>query len=198
MFSTNKFFSLGFCEILKSTGMNIAELNKNNLKKAIHSKEKTVFFLHITSADELNHLPKEIFSHSQIVPIIESKRGKENIYLVNNGILSAKIDVNFLKKFINCVIYRNEHKKSVTLTSIENRVLAYLTEGVSPQQISKRMGISVKTISSHKRNALSKYGFSEVSTYAIHRFRILKNISLHQRMDCEEMKYLKNTLPEML
>ncbi len=48
------------------------------------------------------------------------------------------------------------------LSSREEEVLNMLVSGLRPSQVANRLGLSMKTISSHKRNALGKLGVTNI------------------------------------
>jgi DNA-binding NarL/FixJ family response regulator len=48
------------------------------------------------------------------------------------------------------------------LSTREEEVLDLLVSGLRPSQVANRLGLSMKTISSHKRNALGKLGVSSI------------------------------------
>lgn len=49
-----------------------------------------------------------------------------------------------------------------SLSSREEEVLNMLVSGLRPSQVADRLGVSMKTISSHKRNALGKLGVASI------------------------------------
>lgn len=51
---------------------------------------------------------------------------------------------------------------SYALSAREEEVMNLLMAGLRPAQVASRLGLSLKTISSHKRNALGKLGVNNV------------------------------------
>ena len=55
-----------------------------------------------------------------------------------------------------------EDTSQYALSMREEEVLDLLVSGLRPSQVATRLGLSMKTISSHKRNALGKLGVSSI------------------------------------
>lgn len=55
-----------------------------------------------------------------------------------------------------------EDASQYALSTREEEVLDLLVSGLRPSQVASRLGLSMKTISSHKRNALGKLGVSSI------------------------------------
>lgn len=64
---------------------------------------------------------------------------------------------------------------SQTLTQRERQILSALGKGLSPKAIALQMRLNIKTISAHKRNAMTKLGFAR----NIELYDWLKNGNLH-------------------
>ncbi len=73
------------------------------------------------------------------------------------GFISKKVSVNTLLATLERYINWNEIIK-YPLTSRELAVISELAKGYPPHTISRRLNISVKTISTHKTNVLKKLG----------------------------------------
>ena len=56
-------------------------------------------------------------------------------------------------------------QQNVTLTQREESVLLFILQGLSNTRISTKMGISVKTVSAHKLNALRKFGLKKINQF---------------------------------
>jgi len=56
----------------------------------------------------------------------------------------------------------DEEASQYALSMREEEVLELLVSGMRPSQVASRLGLSMKTISSHKRNALGKLGVSNI------------------------------------
>lgn len=52
------------------------------------------------------------------------------------------------------------HTEAVKLTTRETEVMLLFYQGLSPRDISKKLGMSIKTVSVHKRNVMKKIGIS--------------------------------------
>ena len=55
-----------------------------------------------------------------------------------------------------------EEASQYALSTREEEVLDLLVSGLRPSEVASRLGLSMKTISSHKRNALGKLGVSNI------------------------------------
>lgn len=52
-----------------------------------------------------------------------------------------------------------------SLTKQEIKVLSLITSGISSNSLSKNLGLSVKTIHSHKNSAVKKLGFKNFNAF---------------------------------
>lgn len=59
-------------------------------------------------------------------------------------------------------IHVEDDASQYSLSIREEEVLDLLVSGLRPSQVANRLGLSMKTISSHKRNALGKLGVSSI------------------------------------
>ncbi len=59
-------------------------------------------------------------------------------------------------------LHDEEEGSQYALSIREEEVLDLLVSGLRPSQVASRLGLSMKTISSHKRNALGKLGVSSI------------------------------------
>ncbi|MCX6847614.1 MAG: response regulator transcription factor [Verrucomicrobia bacterium] len=58
--------------------------------------------------------------------------------------------------------HEEDEASQYALSIREEEVLDLLVSGLRPSQVASRLGLSMKTISSHKRNALGKLGVSNI------------------------------------
>lgn len=58
--------------------------------------------------------------------------------------------------------HEEDEASQYALSMREEEVLDLLVSGLRPSQVASRLGLSMKTISSHKRNALGKLGVSNI------------------------------------
>ncbi|MDZ4404519.1 response regulator transcription factor [Prosthecobacter sp.] len=58
--------------------------------------------------------------------------------------------------------HEEEDASQCALSTREEEVLNMLVSGLRPSQVANRLGLSMKTISSHKRNALGKLGVTSI------------------------------------
>jgi len=65
--------------------------------------------------------------------------------------------------------------KQHTLTSRESEILRLYAEGMSNQEISEKLNISVRTVETHKNNIMQKYNFR--STVDLVKFAIRNNLA---------------------
>lgn len=59
-------------------------------------------------------------------------------------------------------VHEEDSAAQYALSMREEEVLDLLVSGMRPSQVASRLGLSMKTISSHKRNALGKLGVSSI------------------------------------
>lgn len=124
------------------------------------------------------------FNHPELLTAISSyitlKGPKSLIVLLkrkNKNLLRLMHSMNvswviFLGEDINTIAYRIKQillsdvtpvHNANALTTKETEVIAALLDGLSTETVAKKMHLSIKTISTHKRNALKKIGISSLN-----------------------------------
>ncbi|GAA3898021.1 hypothetical protein GCM10022405_24130 [Gibbsiella dentisursi] len=114
--------------------------------------------------------------HDSLWKIIDGvDNGRFNFLSVNS---SLDIMYNTLKTKLGKLGFQGEdvntHKR---LTFCQSRLLYFYLKGYSPHIISDVLGVSEKTISSHKRAIMKKYGISSTMELLM-KFNFIKRIGL--------------------
>jgi len=96
----------------------------------------------------------------------------ESIDELKRAILAAQEHVPFMSSELASLFVRatppseemqSRHGTSgYALSTREEEVMNMLLQGLRPAQVAERLGLSLKTVSSHKRNALGKLGVTNV------------------------------------
>jgi DNA-binding NarL/FixJ family response regulator len=90
--------------------------------------------------------------------------------LCGGSFLSSSISRTVIDGYVSRAEARGRGKEVDRLTSREREVLQLLVEGVPNRAIAKLLGISVKTVESHRSNMMTKLGLSnktELVRYAL-------------------------------
>jgi len=83
---------------------------------------------------------------------------------ITNGIDMRKSTMELIKEF-EVGMCNKINNMQFSLTKQEIKVLSLITSGISSNSLSKKLGLSVKTIHSHKNSAVKKLGFKNFNAF---------------------------------
>ncbi|MDO2451255.1 helix-turn-helix transcriptional regulator [Enterobacter vonholyi] len=96
-----------------------------------------------------------IFARESVIRLLDKIYESDRVFFVSSrasfGVVKKTI-LRYLKR------RRDESVQKIEFTYLESLVLSFLADGIAPQFLSKKVGLSVQTISRHKRNAMFKLG----------------------------------------
>lgn len=155
---------------------NVATLNATDYQ-ILHKQHASIFILGLKKNNDdygdffyfiLEWLPMHYPKAKVIIMANAQAIGQLKNYLLGLGNVIAVLDESIkmpelklcLKKIIieKVSVIRDE-KKVPLLTRQEIKVLVYLLKGTPTSQVAKTLGITHKTVSNHKCNALGKMGY---------------------------------------
>lgn len=176
--SDNIYFTKGLSEVISnnigSKTINLTHDNYKHLRNNIKLSRQDVIFTNFNCKESMyikgldyivkceikNQFPRFIIAgNDNITPSISNSLGYNHINY--KSILSS------LKSCIyedNKNLNESENKLSLK----EKFVLAGILKGTSTHALARRLGISIKTVSSHKINALRKLGFDSINRLYAH------------------------------
>lgn len=117
------------------------------------SGRNNIVVIDVVTPENLHELIEKIPRGVRVVFMSDMNFLPETMY----GFISKKVSVKTLLATLERYVNWNEIIK-YPLTSRELAVISELAKGYPPYTISRRLNISVKTISTHKTNALKKLG----------------------------------------
>jgi DNA-binding NarL/FixJ family response regulator len=88
----------------------------------------------------------------------------------NRKFLSPEVARGVVDEYVELSGSTDKHSAFILLTDREREVLQLLSEGASTKEIAGKLGISVKTIETHRRNMMEKldiHSVAELTKYAI-------------------------------
>lgn len=157
------FFQYGVVDVISESyliGCNF-EISKLNYS-ALTNKDCVI--LYICDANKLSKVYSFLKNNcsARIVIAIEYDFKKPFTLVNNTFFLSANADKSTLIKIIK---NKNVTKFKRNITSQEELVVKYIMNGYSCKEISKKMNLSIKTISLHKNKAKFKTGLINNNDY---------------------------------
>ena len=84
--------------------------------------------------------------------------------------LSAGVGETVLEDYVQALRQQSAHSSPAGLTSREREVLQLMAEGRSTKEIAHRLGLSVKTVETHRKQIMDRLGLrsvAELTKYAI-------------------------------
>ncbi|MDE4730361.1 MULTISPECIES: LuxR C-terminal-related transcriptional regulator [Klebsiella pneumoniae complex] len=114
------------------------------LMSGLKRKDLLIFIIDEYNPNAIRFYPKSV---SGI--IYRHQKVEEVIALVDSKLKCIKVPLN--------------HSEEVKLTKREAEVMLLFYQGLCPRDISKKLGINIKTVSVHKRNVMNKIGISKTS-----------------------------------
>lgn len=160
--SDNAFFKMGM------------ELLVNEIRSVNNSHFDNIDFYSLTTKDSLlketlNETPSAIIVDSNIITayaLYLCHRHKNIILLSSNELNVTNVKELFYgTNDFNMKVKIPSYALLTTLSSKEKRLCKYLFYGFRPKLIGMLLGISEKTVSSHKRNIMRKIGCSRVMDF---------------------------------
>ncbi|WP_165909819.1 helix-turn-helix domain-containing protein [Klebsiella grimontii] len=152
------------------------DLNAFSFNEKNPSKGKEVELLLILVTEKDNHyffldFMKKTTLFDNKLKIYESNGISSCLNILKTKILCIRIDkeLNYsdFERLINNIMekefvtYRSKRLNGITPNEI--RVLFFLSRGVSTNIIARKLNMSIKNISAHKRNSFSKLGYNKTN-----------------------------------
>lgn len=84
--------------------------------------------------------------------------------------LSPEVTQGLVDSYVRSTPRKGENPAFATLTNREREVLQLMAEGQSSKEIASKLGVSVKTVETHRRNIMEKlnlHSVAELTKYAI-------------------------------
>lgn len=127
---------------------------------SMHANEEYVF--QVLQAGASGYVLKQADSSEVLIAIRAA--------LAGGSFLSPPISRAIIDDYIRRAKARGQDKRLNRLTAREREVLQLLAEGLPNRKIAQQLGISVKTVESHRSNMMSKLGLknkTELVRYAL-------------------------------
>ena len=150
------FFQCGVHDIITESYLIGCNFELNNLNLAGLTR-KDCIILYIGSTNVLAGLYNELKNkiRARIIIAVEYDLTRPLVLVNNTFFLSSNADKSILCKVIN---NKKDIKFKRKLTSQEELVIKLIMDGYDCQDISKKMNLSIKTVSLHKNKAKMKTG----------------------------------------
>lgn len=153
--SEDFYFIFGLSHIIDTNKYKLYAQHVSNGCLSYHpvSGRNNIVVIDVVTPEKLHELIEQIPRGVRVVFMSNMSFLPESTY----GFISKKVSVKTLLATLERYVNWNEIIK-YPLTSRELAVISELAKGYAPHMISRRLNISVKTISTHKTNALKKLG----------------------------------------
>ncbi|MGL5389654.1 MAG: LuxR C-terminal-related transcriptional regulator [Serratia sp. (in: enterobacteria)] len=187
--SDDSYFSLGVAAIFSAEkkGVTLVDVNlgKEALDKISFTSQDTLLIA-TEQADIITALLAVTHRHGTRVVLIMDYLFDITSTSIHQGVLNKKMPCSAFFKFLeNDFVYLQDLS---FLTRQEIKIMRGLTTGKTPQNLSRELNLSVKTICGHKINALKKLGLSHLNArsvllfghicHGLPYFRVNKNLSV--------------------
>ncbi len=129
------------------------------------------YIFNAVRAGARGYLPKQDTTKSDLIKAIRTLANGDQYF--SNSI--AQVITRIFSQSAQKAQVPDQVAKNLTLTSRESEILRLYAEGLSNQEISDKLNISVRTVETHKNNIMQKYNFR--STVDMVKFAIRNNLA---------------------
>ena len=178
----------------------VAEVSQSEaLQQAVHKLKPNVVIIDYNSPDFLS--PKDIAAIKKASPktkmlVISSDHNRDNIFkvldegvknfltkecdreeIINAIYATHKNEKFFCTKVVDLILEKHmnqneEHCEPSVLSLRENEIIAYVAEGYTNKEIAQKLHLSPHTISTHRKNIMSKLRIRTVSEIVMYAIRL--------------------------
>lgn len=171
LISDDSYFTLGVEAILGSINNSLTPAYLNGEKEYIWKPEFTsddILLIAVEHTEFISGLLEIARNHGTRILFIMDSILDDSITspsLWSQSILSKKMPLDTLPKLLECEF---TYLKDLSfLTRSEIKVMKALTKGQTPYKIASELNLSVKTIFTHKVNALKKLGLNHLNARSV-------------------------------